>query len=500
MPRSKLLRDGLLRYDGGRGWAGRVATIDPGEGWAGRLAATPVGTGYDDWTKAVVLSKGGGAAAIGLSDGTEGSLPAWGAAMPKRGVGGTAYGYLKAGDVIVVKRQGADWILKSPPVVSGGMVIENPHTGQILAMQGGFDVRGSAFNRATQAERQPGSAFKPIVYSAALENGLTPASIIIDGPFCVYQSARLGTKCFRNFGGGNAGPHTMRWGVEQSRNLMTVRTAAQIGMNKVTGVAKALGVGSYPEQLAIALGAGDTTVLKLTNAYATLANGGRLLKPTLIDYIEDRNGKMIWRADTRPCERCNLPDWDGKPMPRPRVRGFQAVDPLSAYQMVHIMEGVVTRGTATVLRDLGRPMFGKTGTTTGPTNVWFGGGSQDMVGAVYLGYDHPRPLGGYAEGGTIAAPIFREFAAVAMKDMPVVPFKIPPGMRMIRIDRRSGRRVAGGWPTDDPKSGIIWEAFKPANEPRRTLVKPQAAKPVAAEKPRVSRDAADFYNREGGIY
>jgi penicillin-binding protein 1A len=461
-----------------------------------------VGVGYGDWRAAVILSKDRSEVEIGFADGSTGSLPRYAATMPKRGVGGQAFDFIKVGDVVAVKREGSTWVLRNIPAVSGGMVVENPHTGQVLAMQGGFDAKGASFNRATQALRQPGSSFKPFVYATALENGMTPASIIVDGPFCVYQSARLGNKCFRNFSGGNAGPQTMRWGVEQSRNLMTVRTASMTGMGKIVKTAADMGIGTYPAVLAISLGAGDTTVLRLTNAYAMLANQGRALKPTLIDYIQDRRGKVIWRADTRPCEGCNAKDYTGQPMPRPRARSKQAIDAMSAYQTVHILEGVVQRGTATILRDLGRPLFGKTGTSTGPTNVWFVGGSADLVAGVYMGYDQPRPLGGYAQGGTIAAPIFKQFATVAMKDMPVVPFRAPPGIRMVRIDRRSGRRVFGAWPTTDPKAAVIWEAFKPESEPRRTIRREELAR--SADTPAVRRAESeadsDFLQREGGIY
>ena len=498
------LRDGLMRYDSGRGWSGPIARIEPGDGWQGRLVAADAGTGYADWKAAAVLSRAHGIAEIGFETGETAQMPAWAANIPKRGVGGSAFDFLHPGEVIAVKNVGGTWTLRAIPVISGGMVIENPHTGQVLAMQGGWDFRGNSFNRATQAMRQPGSSFKPFVYSAALDAGMTPASIIVDGPFCVFQSASLGTKCFRNFSGGYAGPHTMRWGVEQSRNLMTVRAAAQTGMKKVVALAKKVGIGDYPAVLAIALGAGDTTVQRMVSGYATLDNQGRRIPPTLIDYVQDRKGKVIWRADERGCDACNAPDWNGQPMPRPTtLRGTQAIDPLTAYQMLHIMEGVVQRGTATVLRDLGRPLFGKTGTTSGPTNVWFVGGSADLVGGVYLGYDRPRPLGGSAQGGTIAAPIFRQFAEVAMKDMPVVPFRAPAGIRMVRIDRASGRRVYGGWPSDDPKSAIIWEAFKPETEPRRSIKRgpdiaagPAGPKPKAAAAPR----DAEFLNREGGIY
>ncbi|ARS27992.1 penicillin-binding protein 1A [Sphingomonas sp. KC8] len=494
------LRDGLVRYDRGKGWSGPAAKIALGDGWRSRLAAAPIGTGYDDWRAAVILSKSGGSAEIGFADGSTGTLYAGAATMPKRGVGGRAFDFMAPGDVIVVKREGAAYTLRNIPAVSGGFVAEETHSGRVLAMQGGFDVRGSSFNRATQAMRQPGSSFKPFVYAAALDAGMTPASIIVDGPFCVYQSARLGQKCFRNFSGANAGPQTMRWGVEQSRNLMTVRAASQTGMDKVVKTAAAMGIGNYPTVLAISLGAGDTTVLKLTNAYAMLANNGRELKPTLIDYIQDRHGKTIWRADTRPCEGCNAKDYNGGPMPRPKPRGKQVMDAMTAYQTVHILEGVVQRGTATILRDLGRPMFGKTGTSTGPTNVWFVGGSADMVAGVYLGYDQPRSLGGYAQGGTVAAPIFKQFAVQAMKDMPVVPFRAPPGIRMVRIDRKTGRKVFGGWPGSEPKAAIIWEAFKPESEPRRTIRREEIAKRPDETRPAAKSSDSDFLQREGGIY
>ncbi|SDC71105.1 penicillin-binding protein 1A [Sphingomonas sp. YR710] len=492
------LRDGLSRFEAAQGWTGRIAKIDVSGNWAQALSLANIGAGYANWYPAVVLSKAANQAEIGFENGSKGLLPSYGATMPRAGIGGRAFDFLKVGDAIVVRRDGDHFILKSIPKISGGMVVENPHTGQVLAMQGGFDSRGSSFNRATQALRQPGSTFKPFVYAAALDNGMTPASIVIDGPFCVLQSVHLGQKCFRNFSGQSAGEQTMRWGVEQSRNLMTVRTASQIGMDKVVHTAKVMGIGDYPPYLAYALGAGETTVSKIVNGYSMFANQGRALTPTLIDYIQDRHGKIIWRADKRACEGCNMPNWDGKPMPRPRLRQKQIIDAMTAYQMLHIMEGVVQRGTATVLRDLGRPMFGKTGTSTGPTNVWFVGGSADMVGGLYLGYDAPKPMGGYAQGGTIAAPIFRQFAQKAMKDMPVVPFQAPPGIRMIRIDRKSGRRVFGAWPDGSPLSPVIWEAFKPESEPRRTIRREEIA--TATKAPAKATSDSEFLQTQGAIY
>lgn len=507
------LRDGLLRYDGGRGWTGPIQKLQPGEGWAQRLAAANLGAGYEDWRVAMVLAKGQGAAEIGFADGKTSVLPAWGATMPRRGTATSAFQAMQPGDVILVKPEGNAWVLRSVPAISGGMVVQNPNTGQILAMQGGFDSRIQSFNRATQALRQPGSSFKPFVYASALDGGMTPASIIIDGPFCVYQSAKLGRKCFKNFGGGGgSGPHTMRWGLEQSRNLMTVRAASQTGMDKVVKTADAVGISEpgkkFPAVLAIALGAGDTTVMRMVNAYSILARNGRDIRPTLIDFAQDRNGKVRYRADTRPCDRCNIAEYDGKPMPRPAPRTKQVMDPQSAYQTVHMLEGVVQRGTAVALSDMKRPLFGKTGTTTGPTNVWFVGGSADLIAGVYMGFDTPKPMGAYAQGGTIAVPIFKSFATKAMKDDPVMPFRAPAGVRMIRIDRTSGKRVYGAWPSNDPKSAVIWEAFKPESEPRRSIrrdelpkveVKKESKAAAGSSAPAQPRDS-EFLQREGGIY
>ena len=482
------LRDGLRRFEAGRGWRDPGLTIELGDNWRQALANANFGPGYADWRSAVVLNKRGATAQIGFVDGSTGTLPASLAAMPRRGTGQSAFAALRPGSIIAVEQEGEAWTLRSVPEVSGGIVVQEVASGRILAMQGGWDLRGSTFNRATQAMRQPGSTFKAIVYAAAMaDGGMTPASIILDAPFCT-NSGGGGNKCFRNFSGGYAGPQTMRWGLEQSRNLMTVRAANQVGMDRVIRLARAMNVGNYEETpgLAISLGAGDTTVLKMTHAFATFANHGRSIGPTLIDFVQDRNGKVILRSDDRclQMQSCNAAEWDGRAMPRPPVRGRQVVDPLTAYQVVHMLEGVVERGTATILRTLERPIFGKTGTTSGPTNVWFVGGSQQVVAGVYLGFDNNRQMGGFAQGGTIAAPIFRQFAEKAFEGMPVVPFRAPNGIRMVRIDRRSGRRVQGTWPDDDPRAAVIWEAFKPESEPRRAVGSEQVAAPAAAPRRR----------------
>ena len=501
------LRDGLLRYDRGRGWGGPVRHVEiDGDSWLQALLNTNIGVDYADWRAAIVIARDGDSWSIGFADGKTGELPRSAAQMPVRGVGGTAFAAIQPGDIITVAPESDHFALRAVPRISGAFVVEEPQTGRVLAMQGGFDSRLQAFNRATQAERQPGSTIKPIVYSAALENGMTPASIIVDGPFCVYQGARLGNKCFKNFGNeGGAGPHTMRWGIEQSRNLMTVRTAASIGMTHVVDLMKRMQVGNFAPYLSYALGAGETTVGRMVNAYAVLANQGKWHPPTLIDFVQDRHGKVIWPENWRACDGCNAPDWDGKAMPRPFARGHQVVDAMTAYQMVHITEGVIQRGTATVLRDLNRPMFGKTGTNSGPTDVWFIGGTPQMIGGLYMGYDTPRGLGGHAQGGTLAAPIFKEWALKAYDGLEKLPFRAPAGIRMVRIDRASGRPVYGTWPsTDDPKPAVIWEAFKPQSEARRAARRvgptaaPTAAAPGAA-KP-TARTDSDFLQRQGGIY
>ncbi|NJM49930.1 MAG: penicillin-binding protein [Sphingomonadales bacterium] len=513
---TKALRDGMLRYHGGKGWKAPIATIPMDDGqWQSRLAGSNIGIDYSNWRTAVAIGIKGGNADIGFPDGSTGLL-----------VGRPST--LKAGDIIAVAPVGGkNFSLRTVPEVGGGMVVQNPINGRVLAVQGGFDSRISSFNRATQAQRQPGSTIKPFVYATALDNGMTPASIIVDGQYCVWQSAALGRKCFRNFGGaGGAGPKTMRWGLEQSRNLMTIRAASDAGMNNVVDTFKVMGIGDYPPYLSFALGAGDTTVLKMTNAYSMLVNHGRELKPTFIDYAQDRRGKVIWPSKWKACKGCNAKDWNGRAMPRFTAAGKQLMDPVTAYQVVHMLEGVVQRGTATILRDLDRPLFGKTGTTSGPTNVWFVGGSPNLVSGVYLGFDQPRNMGGYAQGGALAAPIFKQFAREAMANMPKTPFVAPAGARLVRIDRTTGKRVFGAWPSDDPKAGVIWEAFKAETEPKRSIRKEEIAARTEKKKPKTAKSEGsnnqgngdnapvstpvqgasgtkrdqDFIQEEGGIY
>jgi penicillin-binding protein 1A len=512
----RALRNGLLRYHGGRAWSGPIATIEIDDQWASRLQSSFISVDYEDWRVAVVISKEGSEAQIGFADGETGRLPSAYAGLATR-TGGVAFNALRPGDIILVKPVGGTtYQLRSVPGISGAIIAQNATSGRVMAMQGGFDSNLSPFNRATQAMRQPGSTIKPFVYATALDNGMTPASIIVDGSFCVYQSASLGRHCFRNSGGGAAGPQTMRWGLEQSRNLMTVRAANEAGMENVADTFRRVGIGDYQPYLAFALGAGETTVARMTNAYAMLVNHGRELQPRLIDYVQDRNGRVIFPSRYRACQNCNTRDWNGQAMPRFTPSGRQLIDPMTAYQVVHMLEGVVQRGTARTLNNMGYPIFGKTGTTTGPKDVWFIGGTPNWVAGVYLGFDDPRNLGGGAAGGTMAVPIFREFAREALRGQAPAPFIAPRGVRMVRIERRSGRRVFGSWPSSSNDAGVIWEAFKPETEPRRTIRQDELEAEAQAGERRQNRRPAqqrqerrsetrqprdnEFLERQGGIY
>ena len=493
------LRKGLLRYAAGKSWK-TIAYLDPDAGdLTEQLAGANLGIRYKDWRIGVITAPG----TIGFADGKT---------YPLSSVPDAA----RVGDVTAASPSRGGYITRTVPEVSGAFLAEDPENGRIMAMQGGFDSRLGSFNRATQALRQPGSTIKPFVYAAGLDAGMSPATQVPDQSYCVYQGAGLGEKCFRNFGGGGGGTHTMRWGLEQSRNLMTVHIAAEAGMPAVNRMFKRVGIGDYGNYLSFALGAGDTTVAKMVSGYAALANWGRIHgQGTVIDYVQDRRGKVIWRADKRPCTGCTMAEWDGKPMPRLGVSGRQVMDPRTAFQVVHMLQGVVTRGTAVRLRALNLPIFGKTGTTTGPTNAWFVGGSPDLIAGMYIGFDQPRPLGGWVQGGNTAAPMMMDFVNATRKRWTPKEFVAPPGVLMVKIDRRSGKRVFEGTPSEDPKAAIIWEAFKPDTEPPRATRQDQiAARRTeildlirAARRPaqraaaaQAAQENPDFVEEQGGIY
>ena len=367
---------------------------------------------------------------------------------------------VKPGDVFYVEpiagRVG-EYRLRQIPEVSGACVAMDPFTGRVLAMVGGFSFDESEFNRATQAQRQPGSSFKPFVYAAALDKGYTPSSIVLDEPVTIDQgNGEMWSPS--NFEGTSSGPHTLRFGVEHSINQMTVRLARDIGMPLVVEYAKRFGIyDNLPPFLSMAIGAGETTVLRMVTGYSMFANGGKKIKATLIDRIQDRWGNTIYKHDERICEGCDAPKWENQPEPRLIDKREQVLDPLSAYQITSIMEGVIQRGTGIAIKEVGKTLAGKTGTTNDAKDLWFVGFSPNLTFGVFMGYDKPRSLGGSAQAALYTAPIFRDFMKMALKDTPDTPFRVPPGIKLVSVNVHTGMRATG--------PGTILEAFKPGTGP-----------------------------------
>ncbi|MDF2117279.1 penicillin-binding protein 1A [Roseiarcaceae bacterium H3SJ34-1] len=466
----KALTDGLVRYDEAHGYRGpmRGINVDAGD-WGPALAEIPALGDIKPWRLAVVLDVNEGSARIGLQPPREAS----GEVSRERATGlltmdgirwtrrTSVRAAVTPGDVIYVEPmtdRAGQYRLRQIPEVSGAIVAMDPYTGRVLAMVGGFSYDQSEFNRASQAYRQPGSSFKPFVYSTALDNGYTPSSIIQDAPIEIDQG---NGEVWRpeNYGNSqNFGPHTLRYGIEHSRNLMTVRLARDVGMPLIAEYAKRFGVyDDMPPMLAMSLGAGETTVLRMVTAYSMLANGGRRIKASLIDRIQDRWGRTIYKHDQRVCQGCDADKWENQPEPRLIDKREQVLDPLTAYQITSMMEGVITRGTAQVMKAVGKRMAGKTGTTNDAKDVWFVGFSPDLAVGVFMGYDRPRSLGDSATAGQYAAPIARDFMIQALKNKPDVPFRVPPGIKLISIDPRTGMRSSG--------AGSILEGFKPGTAP-----------------------------------
>jgi penicillin-binding protein 1A len=349
------------------------------------------------------------------------------------------------------------------PEVGGGLVAMDPHTGRVHAVAGGFSFATSQFDRALQAKRQPGSAFKPLVYAAALDNGYKPTSIVLDAPIEIDQGPGKEVWQPKNYDGlSSLGPSTLRLGIEKSRNQMTVRLAQDLGMPLIAEYSKRFGV--YDDLLpvlAMSLGSGETTLLKMCAAYATLANGGKQVHATLVDRIQDRWGRTVWRHDKRECKGCKADKWEGQAEPTLVDDRRQIIDPHTAYQITSMMEGVVQRGTATIVKKIlpNVPVAGKTGTTNDEKDAWFIGYTPDLVVGVFVGYDSPKPLGKGMTGGHVAAPIFANFMKMALADKKAVPFRIPPGIKLVRVSLRTGLRAHGG------DGDTVTEAFKPFEEP-----------------------------------
>ena len=476
----KALTDGLVRFDEAQGWRGPLAKIDIGGDWGAKLAEIKSLADVAPWRLAVVLETSDQAARIGLQplrdpagtvsrerqvgifalDGVK-----WAKSASERSKGGPKVSQiLQPGDVVYAEPIGKDsgqYRLRQVPEVSGAMVAMDPWTGRVLALVGGFSYDQSQFNRATQALRQPGSAFKPFVYAAALDNGYTPSTVVLDAPIEIDQGPGMAAWRPENYEGKYYGPQTLRFGLEHSRNVMTVRLAQDVGMPLVAEYAKRFGVyDDLPPYLSFALGAGETTVLRMTAAYSMFANGGKRIKPTLIDRIQDRYGHTIYRHDERECRGCDADQWKKQPEPILVDRREQVLDPMTAFQVTWMLKGVVERGTATVVQEVGKPVAGKTGTTNDEKDAWFIGYTPDLTVGVYIGYDKPRHLARGATGGHLAAPIVKDFLKVALIDKPGVDFSPPAGIKLIRIDPKTGLRPGPGG-----SGKVIIEAFKPGTAP-----------------------------------
>ncbi len=475
------LMGGLAEFDRRKGWRGPVSKIDISGDWGKGLIDTESPDDISPWRLGVVLSANAEKAVVGLKPAKkqDGKLVdareaveiafeevKWAKSAKTKKVPKAVTDILSPGDVIYVAPKDPDdisgvWSLMQIPEVGGGIVAMDPHTGRVLAVVGGFSFRLSQFDRAMQARRQPGSAFKPFVYATAIENGYKPTSIVLDAPIEIAQGPGQDIWRPENYEKEKSGgPSTLRFGIEKSRNQMTVRLAQDIGMPMITEYAKRFGI--YDDLLPVlsmSLGAGETTLLRLATGYCMLANGGRQVRATLIDRIQDRWGRTVWRHDQRVCENCKAEEWTGQDEPQTFDDRQQIIDPHTAYQMTSILEGVVQHGTGRSLKKLERPLAGKTGTTNEEKDAWFVGYSPDLVVGVFVGYDTPRPMGKGQTGGRVAAPIFGAFMKKALADKPATPFRIPPGIKLVRVNHRTGLRASAD------QSDTIMEAFKPGEGP-----------------------------------
>ena len=482
----KALRTGLIAYEHSHGgWRGAIARIDPKGDWATHLAAVPVPGVVTDvgWQLAMVVRSEPDGAAIGFANGGSGRIPfsemRWARPRHENGTFGPyprgANDVVKSGDVVMVDPIGASkaeaggkagglYTLCQVPEVSGALVAMDPHTGRVLAVSGGFSFATSQFDRATQAKRQPGSSIKPFVYLTALDHGFTPSTLVVDGPISLPQGPGLPMWSPTNYTKRGQevrwhGPTPLRVALELSLNAVTARVASIVGMEPIAETIERFGIMDHtPREYSMALGAGETTLLRHTAAYAMLVNGGKRVTPTFIDRVQDRNGATIFRADQRSCRDCSDVEWGRQSVPIIPDTREQVADPGSAFQIVTMLQGVVERGTGKAVQAVGKPIAGKTGTTNDWRDAWFVGFTPDLVAGVYIGFDDPDSLGDDETGGHIAAPVFRDFMIAALKDAPATAFRTPPGMRLYRVSAATGLPVGSGQPA-------IYEAYKPGTEP-----------------------------------
>ncbi len=500
------LRAGLVRYDRRHGWRGAINNISIDGDWKDALQNAGNHSGIPTWRLAVVLGYGRDRSVrIGLDDGTEANIPfeqlSW--ARPEHKASASVgaaptrpQDVVKPGDVVYVEPVGdaGHYGLRQVPEVNGAIVVMDPHTGRVYALSGGFSFASSQFDRAMQAQRQPGSAFKPFVYAAALDNGYTPESKVLDAPVAFPQGPGLPMWTPKNFEKHFLGLATLRRGIALSRNLMTIRLAHDVGMDKVVQYPLRMGVyDKLPAYLSNSIGAYETTLIRMTAGYAQFVNGGKKVTPKLIDRIQDRNGTTIYREDARNCDGCNTWDWHNQSEPLLADTRQQTLDPRTAFQVVSLLEGVVQYGTGRTVSQVGKPLAGKTGTSNDSKDTWFIGFSPDLVCGVFVGFDDPRTLGRVEQGATTAAPIFRDFMKDALAEQPATPFRTPPGIILVSVDRITGEPESAG------SAGAIQEAYKAGTEPGSASYLDQTAAQTA-QKPVATTQGPTVDEGTGGLY
>ena len=445
------LRKGLESYDKRNGWRGPIINIDS-ENWKNKVKKFTIDKSLQ-WKLAKVIEMNKLSIKIETEDAELGFINFKNVSWTRKK---SFDDILKLNDIIYVKKiKKNKWSLKQLPKINGAIVVMDPYTGRVLAMSGGFSYNLSEFNRATQAKRQPGSAFKPFVYAAALENGFTPSTLVLDAPFVIDQGVGLKTWKPENYGKKFYGPSTLRTGIEKSRNLMTVRVAQKVGFEQISKIANSFGIyNDVPELLSVSLGSAETTLVRLTNAYCTFVNGGKKVNPIFIDRVQDRRGKTIFNSDKRKCVGCKDISYLEEEVPFIKDNKIQIISTETAYQMTSLMEGVVKRGTGRKLRNLNIPLAGKTGTTNKNMDAWFLGFTSKLVIGVYVGFDVPKSLGKYETGAKAALPIFKTFVEKVVKKKDARPFKIPKNINLVLVDAETGMKA------DINTKKVIYESFK----------------------------------------
>ncbi len=449
------LRNGLIAYDQRKGWRGSISNIKYKKDWSKNIDKKYLLEKSIDWKIAIVKKVKKFETVIETMDNIEGIIKYKDISWTKKEFDNL----FKIGDIIYVQKlQDNTFKLRQLPKINGGIVVMDPYTGRVLALSGGFSFKNSEFNRATQALRQPGSAFKPFVYALALENKYTPSSLVLDAPLVLDQGIDLKKWKPENYGKKFYGPSTLRVGLEKSRNLMTVRIAQSLGIDELANFSKKLNIYQDPDELlSISLGSAETTLLNLTSAYSSFVNGGKLISPIIIDRIQDSEGNTIINNENRKCSNCDKISFTGKDYPFIEDNYEQIMSEQTAYQITSILEGVIKRGTGKKLKELGLNLAGKTGTTNENTDAWFVGFTSNLVIGVYVGMDNPKPLGKFETGSKAALPIFKEFIEKAVKKSEARPFKVPKKMTLMVVDPSTGEKAKF-----DSKNTII-EAYKTKN-------------------------------------